>query len=183
MRHVRAQGMDSVAMTDHGNMFGAIEFYKAAREEGIKPIIGCEFYVAPGGRTEKKNLEGLADGNNYHLILLAKDKGGYENLIRLASRSYTEGFYRKPRIDYELLSECSKGLVCLTACLGGEVQQKIIKERFSEAANLAGKLKEIFGKERFYLEVQDHNIPEEKLAIKGNMEIARKARDRALPYK
>ena len=174
MRHVKSLGMESVAMTDHGNMFGAIEFYKAAREEGIKPIIGCEFYVAPSGRTEKKNLERLADGNNYHLILLAKDKQGYANLIRLASRSYTEGFYRKPRIDYELLSEYSEGLVCLTACLGGEVQQKIIKERFSEAANLAGKLKEIFGKERFYLEIQDHGIPEERLALKGNLEIASK---------
>ena len=174
MQHVKAQGMDSVAMTDHGNMFGAIEFYKAAQKEGLKPIIGCEFYVAPGGRTEKKNLERLADGNNYHLILLAKNKQGYANLIRLASRSYVEGFYRKPRIDYQLLSEYSEGLVCLTACLGGEVQQKIIKERFSEAANLAGKLKEIFGKERFYLEIQDHGIPEERLALKGNLEIARK---------
>ncbi len=174
MQHVKSLGMDSVAMTDHGNMFGGVEFYKEAVGAGVKPIIGCEFYVAPNGRKEKKNIERLADGNNYHLILLAKDRVGYANIIRLASRSYSEGFYRKPRIDYDLLAECSQGLVCLTACLGGEVQQKIIKERFSEANQLAGKLKEIFGKDRFYLEIQNHGLPEEEIAARGNLEIARK---------
>ena len=174
IKHVKSQGMNSVAMTDHGNMFGAIEFYKEANKEWIKPIIGCEFYVSPGDRKEKKNLTGLADGNNYHLILLAKDKKGYSNLIRLASRSYSEGFYRKPRIDYELLSNHSDGLVCLTACLGGEVQQKILRNRFDEASNLAAKLKEIFTKDRFYLEIQNHGIADEVVAAKGNIEIAKK---------
>ncbi len=174
MRHVKSLGMDSVAMTDHGNMFGAVEFYKAAQKEGIKPIIGCEFYVSPGGCQNKVNIEGLADGNNYHLVILAQNKTGYTNLLRLASRSYTEGFYRKPRIDYELLEKHSDGLVCLTACLGGEVQQKVITQRQREAAQLAGKLQEIFGKDRFYLEIQDHGLPEEQMAAKGNLEIARK---------
>ena len=119
MKKVKELGMDSVAMTDHGNMFGAVEFYKAAVKEKVKPIIGLEFYVAPGDRREKRVLEKLADGNNYHLVILAQNKTGYSNLIKLASRSYTEGFYRKPRIDYELLADHSDGLVCLTACLGG----------------------------------------------------------------
>ncbi len=173
MKRVKETGMNSVAMTDHGNMFGAIEFYKAASKEGVRPIIGCEFYIAPGGRREKANIESLADGNNYHLILLAQNKTGYRNLIHLASRSYSEGFYRKPRIDYPLLSEHSQGLVCLTACLGGEVQQKILTNRRKEAAALAGKLKEIFGKERFYLEIQNHGLAEEEIAAQGNYEIAK----------
>ncbi|MCP5480428.1 MAG: DNA polymerase III subunit alpha [Spirochaetales bacterium] len=172
MKHVRALGMDSVAMTDHGNMFGAVEFYKAAVKEGVKPIIGCEFYVAPGSRTEKQHVERLADGNNYHLVILAQNQTGYQNLIRLASRSYTEGFYRKPRIDYELLAQHSEGLVCLTACLGGEVQRKVVSGRQQEAARLAGHLREVFGRDRFFLEIQNHGLPEEMEAARGNIEIA-----------
>ena len=174
MKQVKKLGMSSVAMTDHGNMFGVVEFYKEAIKEGVKPIIGCEFYIAPGGRKEKRNIENLADGNNYHLILLAINEEGYKNIIHLTSRSYTEGFYRKPRIDYELLAEHSKGLVCLTACLGGEVQQKILKNRIPEAENLAAKLKEIFGKDRFYLEIQNHGLKEEEIVAKANYEIAKK---------
>ncbi len=174
MKHVKEQGMQSVAITDHGNMFGAIEFYKEARKHAVKPIIGCEFYVAPGSNKEKQNLESLADGNNYHLIILAQNRKGYENLIHLASRSYTEGFYRKPRIDYDLLSKHSDGLICLTACLGGEVQQKILKNKINDATALAGKLKEIFGRDRFYLEIQKHGLKEEEVVAKANLEIARK---------
>ena len=174
MKHVKSLGMGSVAITDHGNMFGAIEFYRAAKKEGIKPIIGCEFYVAPGGRKEKRNISNLADGNNYHLILLAKNKTGYLNLIRLSSCSYTEGFYRKPRIDYDILEKHSEGLICLTACLGGEVQQHILRNQNQKAENLANRLKEIFGRENFYLEIQDHGLEEEKIALQGNLEIARK---------
>jgi len=174
MKHVKSLGMDSVAMTDHGNMFGTVEFYKAAMKEGVKPIIGCEFYVSPGSRKEKQHLEKLADGNNYHLILLAQNTRGYANLIHLASRSYTEGFYRKPRIDYELLSEHSEGLICLTACLGGEVQRKVLTGRQDEAARLAGKLQEMFGPDRFFLEIQNHGLPEEMQVARGNLEIARK---------
>ncbi len=174
MKHCKKLGMSSVAMTDHGNMFGAIEFYKAAVKEGVKPIIGNEVYVAPGDRRETKVLEKLADGNNYHLILLATNKKGYENLIKLTSRSYTEGFYRKPRIDYDLLASHSEGLVCTTACLGGEVQRKIMSERSEEAFQLAGKLQDIFGKDRFYLEIQNHGLPEEDQVAKGNLEIHRR---------
>ncbi|MBX7057230.1 MAG: DNA polymerase III subunit alpha [Leptospirales bacterium] len=174
MRHVRELGMNSVAMTDHGNMFGAVEFYRAAVKHGVKPIIGCEFYVAPGSRKEKKHVERLADGNNYHLILLAANREGYANLIRLASRSYTEGFYRKPRIDYALLSEHSQGLICLTACLGGEVQSKLLHGQQDQAQSVAGKLLDIFGRDRFFLEIQKHGLPEEELVFKGNLELARR---------
>ncbi len=174
MNHVKALGMNSVAMTDHGNMFGAIEFYKAAVSGGVKPIIGCEFYVSPGKRTDKQHVEKLADGNNYHLIILAMNSAGYANLIRLASRSYTEGFYRKPRIDYEILEQFSEGLICLTACLGGEVQSRILHNRMSDAEKLAGRLKEIFGPDRFYLEIQNHGLPEEMTAARGNLEISKK---------
>ena len=173
MSHVKALGMSSVAMTDHGNMFGAIEFYKAACAQGIKPIIGCEFYISPGGRKEKKNIENLADGNNYHLILLAQNKKGYQNLIHLTSRSYTEGFYRKPRIDYELLEEHSEGLICLTACLGGEVQQHILKNRERKAFELAGRLREIFSRDRFYLEIQKHGLPEEERVAAAHVKLAK----------
>lgn len=174
MKHCKENGMSSVAMTDHGNMFGAIEFYKEATKQGIKPIIGNEVYVAPGSRMEKRQIEKLADGNNYHLILLAQNAVGYQNLIRLTSRSYTEGFYKKPRIDYDLLEQHSDGLICLTACLGGEVQNKILNGKEVEARNLAGRLKEIFGPDRFYLELQNHGMPEERTAALGNIEIARK---------
>jgi DNA polymerase-3 subunit alpha len=174
MKYCKENGMTSVAMTDHGNMFGAIQFYKEAVKQGIKPIIGNEFYISPGGRFEKRDMEKLADGNNYHLILLAQNNTGYQNLIKLTSRSYTEGFYRKPRIDYELLEQHSEGVVCLTACLGGEVQNKILHGKEQEAAALAGKLSEIFGKDRFFLEIQNHGMPEERTAALGNIEIAKR---------
>ncbi len=174
MKRVKELGMSSVAMTDHGNMFGTVEFYKAAVKEGVKPIIGCEFYVAPGSRKEKKQIERLADGNNYHLILLATNREGYSNLIKLASRSYTEGFYRKPRIDYDLLSEHSAGVVCLTACLGGEVQRKLVTGQDAEAQRVAGKLNDIFTRDRFFLELQNHGIADEDTAALGNLELARR---------
>lgn len=174
MKKVKELGMDSVAMTDHGNMFGAVEFYKAAVKENVKPIIGLEFYVAPGDRREKRVLEKLADGNNYHLVILAQNKTGYSNLIKLASRSYTEGFYRKPRIDYELLADHSDGLVCLTACLGGEVQRKVMAGKDDEALALSGKLQDIFGKDRFFLEIQNHGLPEELQVAKAHIEMAKR---------
>ncbi|MDH5654331.1 MAG: DNA polymerase III subunit alpha [Spirochaetia bacterium] len=174
MQRCKDTGMSSVAMTDHGNMFGTIHFYKEAVKHGIKPIIGLEFYVAPGKRTDTKQIEKLADGNNYHLVILAANETGYKNLIKLTSRSYTEGFYRKPRIDYELLAEHSEGLICLSACIGGEIQRKIIAGKEDEAEQLAGKLKEIFGPERFYLEIQQHGMAEEDLAAKVNIQISKK---------
>jgi DNA polymerase-3 subunit alpha len=155
-------------------MFGVIHFYQQAIKHGIKPIIGNEFYVAPGRMTETRTLENLADGNNYHLVLLARNETGYRNLIKLTSRSYTDGFYRKPRIDYELLSSHTEGLICLTACLGGEVQRKILSGRQDEAAKLAGRLSEMFGRDCFYLEIQRHGLPEEELVAKANLEISKK---------
>ena len=171
IQHVKQQGMTSVAITDHGNMFSTIDFYEEATKNNIKPIIGCEFYISPGSRFEKKMVEKLADGQAYHLILLAKNKTGYKNLIKMSSKAYTEGFYRKPRIDYELLANHTQGLVCLTACLAGEVNRKIYLEKNKEAWSLAGHLSEIFGKDNFYLEIQDHGIPEQKMVAKGALEL------------
>ncbi len=173
MNYCRTYGMDAVAITDHGNMFGVIQFYQEAVKNNIKPIIGNEFYIAPGSRKEKKIMENLADGNNYHLILLAKNLTGYKNLIKLTSKSYIEGFYRKPRIDYELLEDHSEGLICLTACLGGEIQRKILSGNFHEAEKLAKRLKNIFGDD-FYLEIQNHNLKEEEIVAKGNIQISKK---------
>ncbi|TGK11903.1 DNA polymerase III subunit alpha [Leptospira fletcheri] len=166
MKHVKELGMSSVAMTDHGNMFGAIEFYNEATKNGVKPIIGCEFYVSPNRKAEVEEVR-IADGNAYHLILLAKNEIGYKNLIKLASKSYTEGFYKKARIDYDLLDRHSEGLVCLTACLAGEVNRKILEGKIPESLQLAGKLNEIFKKEDFYLEIQNHGIPEQEIVAKG----------------
>ena len=174
MKYVKQQGMDSVAITDHGNMFGAVDFYESAKKEGIKPIIGCEVYVAAGSRKEKRQVNKIADGGNYHLVLLAKNKKGYKNLIKLSSIAYKEGFYKKPRIDYEILSEYSEGLVGLTACLGGEVNRKLVEGENQKAENLAGKLNEILGKNNFFLEIQDHGIPEQKIVSKGAVEISKK---------
>lgn len=174
MKRVKELGMDSVAMTDHGNMFGAIDFYKSAINEGVKPIIGLEFYISPGSMKDTRQLDRVADGNNYHLVVLASNRKGYENLIRLTSRSYTEGFYRKPRIDYDILSQHSEGLIASSACLAGEVQSKILSGKEDEALGLAGKLSDIFGKDRFYLELQRHGIPEEDIAARGVIEISKK---------
>ncbi|MES0489950.1 MAG: DNA polymerase III subunit alpha [Leptospirales bacterium] len=174
MKHVKEAGMDSVAITDHGNMFGAIEFYKAAKAEGIKPIIGSEFYISPGSMSEKKNAEGVADGNAYHMVLLAKNHAGYKNLLKLSSRSYLDGFYRKPRIDYELLAKHSEGLIGTSACLAGEINRKILRNKMDEATDLAIHLNKIFGQGNFFLEIQNHGIPEQAIAAKGAVEIHKK---------
>lgn len=165
MQHVKENGMSSVAMTDHGNMFGAVEFYNEATKQGIKPIIGSEFYVSPNRKQETEMVK-IADGSAYHLILLAKNEEGYKNLIRLSSKSYTEGFYKKARIDYDLLAQHNGGLVCLTACLAGEVNRKILEGKIDESFQLAGKLNEIFRKEDFYMEIQNHGIPEQMTVAK-----------------
>nr|AID56267.1 DNA polymerase III alpha subunit [Leptospira sp. GIMC2001] len=173
MKKVKESGMSSVAMTDHGNMYGAIEFYNQAKKEGIKPILGCEFYVTPS-RNKEEELEQIADGGAYHLILLVKDEIGYQNIIKLASRSFTEGFYRKARIDYDLLSRHSEGLVCLTACLAGEVNKKILEGKEDQSFQLAGKLNEIFRKEDFYLEIQNHGIPEQAIVARKILEFSKR---------
>ncbi len=162
-------GMDALAITDHGVMYGAVEFYKAAHKHGIKPIIGCEVYVAPRSRFDKA---GKADKEYAHLVLLAKNTVGYENLIKLVSLAYTEGYYYKPRIDYDLLERHSEGLVCLSACLAGDIPQYLLNGNFEEAKNLASRLKNMFPGD-FYIEIQDHNIPEQRQVLPQLIKLAR----------
>ncbi|MEI0486353.1 DNA polymerase III subunit alpha [Brachyspira intermedia] len=153
-------GMPGIAMTDHGNMFGAMEFFSEAKDKGIIPIIGCEVYVAPKTRFDKK-IENSEEKSAMHLVLLAKDKEGYNNLCKLVTFGYTEGFYYRPRVDHELIEKYNKGLICLSACMGGEIPIAIRKKDYKQASKLAEYYKSIFG-EDFYIELQDHNIPEEK---------------------
>lgn len=151
--------MPALAITDHGVLYGVIDFYREAKKQGIKAIIGCEVYVARRSRLDK---EAHKDENPYHLLLLCKDEEGYRNLVELVSRSYLEGFYYKPRVDRELLQRYNKGLIAMSACLAGEIPQAILAGNIDIAVNLAREYEDIFGKGNFYLEVQDHGIPEEK---------------------
>lgn len=156
----KALGMKHLAITDHGNMFGALKFWKECRAAGINPIVGCEFYMAPGSRFDKAGSE---RGNKYyHLAVLATSELGYRNLMKLCSRSYTEGFYYKPRIDEELLAAHSADLIGLSACLGGELPSLLLAGKKAEAEARARRLSEIFGYGNFYIELQDHGIPEQK---------------------
>ncbi|MDR1626469.1 MAG: DNA polymerase III subunit alpha [Spirochaetia bacterium] len=164
-------GMGHLALTDHGNMFGILEFYDACVKNGVHPILGCEFYVAPGSRHVKSG--GTEERNYYHLILLAKDQQGYGNMMRLCSLGYTEGFYYKPRIDEELLGRYHEGLICSSACIAGEVPLLILDGREKEAAEKAWFYSELFGRGNYYLEIQDHGIPEEKRAARGLVKIAK----------
>ena len=162
--------MDSMAITDHGNMFGAIEFYLEAQRAGIKPIIGCEVYIAPGSRLDKNSV-GI-DEASYHFILLAKDETGYQNLMKLVSLGYLEGFYYRPRIDKEVLSQFSKGLIGLSACLKGEIPVLLQQKRFNDALKAADTLLGIMGKDNFYLELQENGIPEQKIVNEGLIKIS-----------
>ncbi|MBN1495316.1 MAG: DNA polymerase III subunit alpha [Spirochaetes bacterium] len=162
VKKAQSLGMDAVAITDHGNMFGAIDFYQTARKAGIKPIIGEEFYMAPGSRFVKESSRSNGEETSYHLILLAKNITGYRNLMKLSSVAYTEGFYYRPRIDFEVLEQNHEGLVCATACLGGQVPSLILKGKVSEARDLVGRFKELFGRDNFYLELQYHGIREQE---------------------
>lgn len=156
---VKELGMDSVAITDHGVMYGVIDFYREAQKNGIRPIIGCEVYVAPGSRWDK---EGREDNRYNHLVLLAENNTGYHNLMKIVSRGFTEGFYYKPRVDKALLRQYSEGIIALSACLAGEVQRYIARGFYEEAVKAALELEDIFGKGNFFLELQDHGIPEQK---------------------
>ncbi|MBP7262871.1 MAG: DNA polymerase III subunit alpha [Spirochaetia bacterium] len=156
----KALGMPGLAITDHGNMFGALKFYKECRKVGINPIVGSEFYVAGASRREKTGTEG---GNKYyHLVLVAKNEEGYRNLVQLSSLSYTEGFYYKPRIDWELMESYHEGLICSTACIAGEVPQYLLLGRNDEAERVAARYRDLFGAENYYLELQDHGMDEER---------------------
>ncbi len=160
VKRVKELGMNSVAITDHGVMFGVIDFYKAAKEAGINPIIGCEVYVAPNSRHDKE-LSGGED-RYYHLVLLAENNTGYANLMKIVSKGFTEGYYYKPRVDIEVLTQYHEGIIALSACLGGEVQRNIMKGLHDEAKKAAIKYEECFGKGNFFLELQDHGIAEQK---------------------
>ncbi|MEI8359087.1 MAG: PHP domain-containing protein, partial [Deltaproteobacteria bacterium] len=180
MPRVAALGMPAVAMTDHGNMFGAVDFYKKAEEAGIQPIIGCEVYVAPRSRFDKTSAR--ADdpeaGGNFHLILLAQNEVGYRNLCRLVTSGYREGFYYKPRIDKELLRELNEGLFCLSGCLASEVNQAISRGDTKRAREVAADFAGIFAGDRYYVEIQDNHLPEQ---VAANRELVSLARDLGLP--
>ena len=161
VKRVKELGMDSAAITDHGVMYGVIDFYKEAKAAGIKPILGCEVYVAPNSRFDKE-LIGDED-RYYHLVLLAENNTGYANLMKIVSKGFTEGYYYKPRVDMEVLRQYHEGIIALSACLAGEVQRYIVKGLIDEAEKTALKYEECFGKGNFFLEMQDHGIPEQRL--------------------
>ncbi len=161
MQRVKSLGQKAVAITDHGVMYGCVDFYKAAKKEGIKPIIGCEVYVANRTRFDKVNR---IDGSN-HLILLCKNETGYKNLIKMVSLGFSEGFYNKPRIDHALLEEHHEGLVCLSACLAGEVPQALLAGDFEKAKSVALYYEGLFGKGNYYIEIQDHGLPEQRAVL------------------
>ena len=173
VQQIKRFGQPAVAMTDHGNMFGAIEFYRKAKEAGIKPIIGCEAYMALGSRHAKKD-SGLAHNDYYHLILLARNLTGYQNLIKLVSKAYLEGFYYKPRMDKEILKEHHEGLIALSGCLSGEIPYLIGQKDMAGALAVAGEFQEIFGKGHFYLEVQANGLEHQRIANAGLIEIHNK---------
>ncbi len=156
MDRMQELSMPAVAVTDHGNLFGAVSFYEAARKRGIKPIIGCEVYMARRSHAERTNYEG--EKSNHHLVLLCENNTGYKNLVKLVSAGYLQGFYYKPRIDKELLAKHSEGLLCLSACLSGEVCDSLAHEEYEAARKAAGEYLEIFGKDRFFLEIQDQGL-------------------------
>lgn len=172
-KHLNANNMKACAITDHGNIFGAISFYKEMKSNGIKPIIGMEAYFSRTTRQDRSPVPAGERAYN-HLILLAKNRVGYHNLVRLTSKSYTEGFYRKPRIDWDLLSQYSEGLICLSACLSGLPQYHLGKDRTAEALEAALRFQDIFGKGNYFLELQDHKLPDQKKIEQGMFELSRK---------
>ncbi len=159
---IKSMGQSCCAVTDHGVMYGALDFYKEAKDRGIKPIIGCEVYVTPGSRHSKIHA---ADNKRYHLILLCKNETGYKNLIKIVSESWVSGFYIKPRVDMELLEKYHEGLICLSGCLFGEVSQHLLNGDFDEAEQTALRYKNLFG-EDYYLEIQNHNL-KDQLTVNG----------------
>ena len=173
---VRELGMNSAAITDHGVMYGVIDFYRAARAEGINPILGCEVYVAPNSRFDKELTGG--EDRYYHLVLLAENNTGYANLMKIVSKGFTEGYYYKPRVDMEVLNKYHEGIIALSACLAGEVQRYIVKGMPEEARKAARKYEACFGKGNYFLELQDHGIPEQKTV---NTELLRMSRELDIP--
>ena len=158
---IKALGMTAGAITDHGVMYGVIDFYKAAREAGINPVLGCEVYVAPGSRLDREMVHG--EDRYYHLVLLAENNTGYSNLMKIVSKGFVEGYYYKPRVDMEVLEKYHEGIIALSACLAGEVQRNLVRGMYEEAKEEAYRYERCFGKGNFFLELQDHGIPEQKL--------------------
>ncbi len=166
----KSLGMQSLAITDHGNMYGAVDFYKACKKEGIKPVIGCEVYVAARTRFDKDKV---LDKEYNHLILLCENETGYKNLINIVSKAFTEGFYFKPRMDHDLLEKYHEGLICLSACLAGEIPQAILQKDYEKAKSTALWYLDVFGKGNYYLELQNHGLPEQKSVNEGIKRISR----------
>lgn len=158
-KRAKELGMDSLAITDHGVMYGVIEFYEAAKKAGIKPVLGCEVYVAPGSRFDKG--AGQSEDKYNHLVLLAENNTGYQNLMKIVSKGFTEGFYYKPRVDKEVLREYHEGIIATSACLAGEVQRYLSRGMYETARDAALELQDIFGRGNFFLELQDHGIAEQ----------------------
>ena len=167
----KALGMDSMAITDHGVMYGVIDFYRAARAEGIKPIIGCEVYVSPGSRFDRETVHG--EDRYYHLVLLAENNTGYQNLMKIVSKGFVDGFYYKPRIDEEVMREYHEGIIALSACLAGEVPRYLEKGLYEEAKEAAKRHLEIFGEGNYFLELQDHGIPLQRQVNQGIMRLSK----------
>ena len=158
---VKELGMNSAAITDHGVMYGVVEFYKEAKAAGINPIIGCEIYVAPNSRFDRELSHG--DDRYYHLVLLAENNQGYANLMKIVSIGFTEGYYYRPRVDFETLEKYHEGLIALSACLAGEIPRYLVRGQYEEAKDIALKYQNCFGKENFFLELQNHGIKEQNL--------------------
>ena len=173
---VRELGMDSAAITDHGVMYGVIDFYRAAKEAGINPILGCEVYVAPNSRFDKET--GAGEDRYYHLVLLAENNQGYQNLMKIVSAGFVEGYYYKPRVDLEVLREHHEGIIALSACLAGEVSRYLTRSLYEEAKEAALRYREIFGENNFFLELQDHGIPEQKMV---NSQLLRMSQELNIP--
>ncbi|MBO4214189.1 MAG: DNA polymerase III subunit alpha [Lachnospiraceae bacterium] len=176
IKRVKELNMDSVAITDHGVMYGCIAFYKAAKAEGIHPILGSEVYVAPGSRFDRE--AGAGDDRYFHLVLLAENNKGYENLIKIVSKGFTEGFYYRPRVDMEVLKEYHEGLIALSACLAGQIPKTILRDGYEEACKTAKEYLSIFGEGNFFLELQDHGIPEQR---EVNQQLIRMSKELNIP--
>ena len=161
-------GQTAIAVTDHGVMYGAVDFYKAAKAEGIKPIIGCEVYVAPRTRFDRVHE---IDDRPYHLVLLCRNETGYRNLSALVSRGFTEGFYSKPRVDWELLEQYHEGIIALSACLAGQLPRLLLAGDYAGAKAHAIQMRDLFGPDSYYLELQDHGIPQQREVIRGLLQL------------
>ena len=165
----RELGMDSMAITDHGVMYGVIDFYKEAQKQGIKPILGCEVYLTGGSRFDRE--VGKGEDRYYHLVLLAENNQGYANLMKIVSTGFIDGFYYKPRVDLETLERYHEGIIALSACLAGEVSRNLTRNMYPEAKKAALRYLSIFGPEHFYLELQDHGYPEQRKVNAGLLQL------------